>query len=214
MSHARRPRRRSSRATRRCSARRRGAARRGAALPTLDPALLPVSPLDVAGARIEIPVLAGTTRDEATFLLRTGGRDASDDQVRDLTARLFTDPTQQWAHARAAAGGDVHLFRIDHASPDPRLGALHTIDVPLLFGTFATSDVARHYVDDDERDAGAVGLDAVAVGKFPARRAARLDGRGDPRDRRLSQACAGSRNCSSPPPPKCLSCSIVMRMIG
>jgi para-nitrobenzyl esterase len=123
---------------------------RGAALPTLDPDVLPVSPLDAPGARIDVPVLVGTTRDEATFLLRTGGRDASDDQVRDLTARLFTDPTQQWADARAAAGGDVHLFRIDHASPDPRLGALHTIDVPLLFGTFATSDVARHYVDDDE----------------------------------------------------------------
>lgn len=123
---------------------------RGAALPTLDPALLPVSPLQSPASRIEIPVLTGTTRDEATFLLRTGGRDASDDQVRDLTARLFTDPTQQWALGRAAAGGDVHLFRIDHASPDPRLGALHTIDVPLLFGTFATSDVARHYVDDDD----------------------------------------------------------------
>jgi para-nitrobenzyl esterase len=44
----------------------------------------------------------------------------------------------------------VHLFRIDHPSPDPRLGALHTIDVPLLFGTFVDSEVARHYVADDE----------------------------------------------------------------
>jgi para-nitrobenzyl esterase len=43
----------------------------------------------------------------------------------------------------------VHLFRIDHPSHDPRLGALHTIDVPLLFGTFRTSEVARHYVADD-----------------------------------------------------------------
>ena len=52
--------------------------------------------------------------------------------------------------ARAHAGGRVHLFRVDHPSRDERLGALHTIDVPLLFGTFPTSEVARHYVLDDE----------------------------------------------------------------
>ena len=45
----------------------------------------------------------------------------------------------------------MHLFRLDHAAPDERLGALHTIDVPLLFGTLRTSEVARHYVADDER---------------------------------------------------------------
>jgi para-nitrobenzyl esterase len=95
-------------------------------------------------------VLVGTMRDEATFLLRTGGREASDDQVRELGEHLFIGPTQRWARERAAAGGRVHQFRIDHSSPDPRLGALHTIDVPLLFGTFTTSAVARHYVADDE----------------------------------------------------------------
>jgi para-nitrobenzyl esterase len=122
---------------------------RGAALPTLDEALLPVSPLDAPEARIDVPVLAGTTRDEATFLLRTGGREAPDERVEHVTAHLFRDPTERWARERAAAGGRVHLFRIDHPSPDPRLGALHTIDVPLLFGT--TGAVARHYVADDER---------------------------------------------------------------
>jgi para-nitrobenzyl esterase len=124
---------------------------RGAALPTLDDELLPISPLDAPDARITVPVLVGTTRDEATFLLRTGDRDASDEQVERLTAHLFRDPTEAWARARRAAGGRVHLFRIDHASPDERLGALHTIDVPLLFGTFHTSEVARHFVADDER---------------------------------------------------------------
>jgi para-nitrobenzyl esterase len=123
---------------------------RGAAMPTLDPVGLPVSPMHAPGARIDVPVLAGTTRDEATFLLRTGGRDATDERVQELTAHLFAEPTQRWARERAEAGGEVHLFRIDHASPDPRLGALHTIDVPLLFGTVATSEVARHYVGDDD----------------------------------------------------------------
>jgi para-nitrobenzyl esterase len=123
---------------------------RGAALPTLDADLLPMAPLDVPAARIQVPVLAGTMRDEATFLFRTGGRDAPDEQVAAVTAQLFTEPTQRWARERAAAGGRVHLFRVDHASPDPRLGALHTIDVPLLFGTSDT-EVGSHYVADDER---------------------------------------------------------------
>jgi para-nitrobenzyl esterase len=121
---------------------------RGGALPTLDD-VLPVSPLDAPDARLDIPVLVGTTRDEATFLLRTGGREAPDERVSTLTRTLFEAPTQRWAAARRAAGGRVHLFRIDHASPDPRLGALHTIDVPLLFGTFDDSDIARHYVAAD-----------------------------------------------------------------
>jgi para-nitrobenzyl esterase len=124
---------------------------RGAAWPTLDERTLPVSPLDAPDARLDVPVLVGTTRDEATFLFRTAGRDAPDEQCRRVTEELFTAPTRRWARSRAAAGGEVHLFRLDHASPDPRLGALHTIDVPLLFGTFRTSEVARHYVDDDAR---------------------------------------------------------------
>jgi carboxylesterase type B len=97
-----------------------------------------------------VPVLVGTTRDEATFLLRTVGRDAPEERVRALTRELFEAPTQRWGRERAAAGGRVHLFRIDHPSPDPRLGALHTINVPLLFGTFRTSEVARRFAADDE----------------------------------------------------------------
>ena len=52
-----------------------------------------------------MPVLIGTTRDEATFLLRTGGREASDEQVAALTARLFHEPAERWSAARQAAGG-------------------------------------------------------------------------------------------------------------
>src|SRR4051812_36293671 len=78
---------------------------RGAALPTLEDELLPVSPLEGPHTRLEIPVLVGTTRDEATFLLRTGGREATDEQVEGLTARLFHDPTERWALNRIKAGG-------------------------------------------------------------------------------------------------------------
>jgi para-nitrobenzyl esterase len=155
---------------------------RGAAWPTLDSRTLPASPLDRPDARIDVPVLVGSTRDEATFLFRAGGRRAELDErglravvsringvgdvdavierhrdadpeatlVRAVTAELFTCPMQRWARERAARGGSVHLFRIDHPAPDPRLGALHTIDVPLLFGTFRTSDVGRNFAADDE----------------------------------------------------------------
>lgn len=155
---------------------------RGAAWPTLDPATLPAAPLQRPEARLDVPVLAGSMRDEATFLFRAGGRRLELDEarlramvshmngigdadaaiarhrgadpeatlVRVVTEELFTAPMQRWARERAARGGSVHLFRIDHPAPDPRLGALHTIDVPLLFGTFRTSDVGRHYAADDE----------------------------------------------------------------
>ncbi len=93
-------------------------------------------------------MLVGTARDEATFLLRTGGREAPDEQVERVTRELFTEPTRRWARARADAGGQVHVFRLDHGSPDPRLGALHTVDVPLLFGTYGT-EVGSHYLADD-----------------------------------------------------------------
>lgn len=121
---------------------------RGAAWPLLDAETLPFGPLERPDARLDIPVLVGTARDEATFLLRTGGREAPDEQVERVTRELFTEPTRRWARARADAGGQVHVFRLDHGSPDPRLGALHTVDVPLLFGTYGT-EVGSHYLADD-----------------------------------------------------------------
>jgi para-nitrobenzyl esterase len=139
---------------------------RGAALPTLDGELLPISPLERPDARLDVPVLVGTMRDEATFLFRTGGRDAPDEQVERVTAHLFREPTERWARERAAAGGRVHVFRVDFESPTPRLGALHTIDVPLLFGTFRTSEVARHYVDDDEPTRAVSARMQAAWGRF------------------------------------------------
>jgi para-nitrobenzyl esterase len=54
---------------------------------------------------------------------------------RLATQRLFAGPVQEWAAGRKQAGGEVFRYRIDHRGPDPRLGATHTIDVPLVFGT-------------------------------------------------------------------------------
>jgi para-nitrobenzyl esterase len=63
---------------------------------------------------------------------------ADDESVlcRLATRRLFAGPVQEWAARRSAAGGEVFRYRIDHRGPDPRLGATHTIDVPLVFSTY------------------------------------------------------------------------------
>jgi para-nitrobenzyl esterase len=74
--------------------------------------------------------------------------DPNSQLIRIFTELQFTAPVARWARERAAAGGRVHHFRVDHRSPLPDLGALHTIDVPLLFGTFRTSATARRFADD------------------------------------------------------------------
>lgn len=150
---------------------------RGGAMPVVDPATLPADPRAVPAARLEIPVLIGTTVDEATFLFRAAGRELhpDDDQLaaivahlpdvegvqdaqgliaaerssgagadnnavlcRLATRQLFVGPTTEWAQARAAAGGEVLRYNVSFTGPDPGLGATHTIEVSLVFGTFGT----------------------------------------------------------------------------
>jgi para-nitrobenzyl esterase len=151
---------------------------RGGALPTVDPATLPVSPAEAPGASRTVDVLAGHTAQEGTFFfaspwrpapaperipaliahLRPGARPeevmaeyrerAADsgtpaDDVSLLVA-LATDemvafPLARWAAARAAEVGDgarVYRYRVDHPGAGPALGATHTVEVPLLFGTW------------------------------------------------------------------------------
>ena len=66
---------------------------------------------------------------------RLGGVDANELLVRIATDAMIARPSARWASARAAAGGSVHRYRVDHAG-DPDLGATHTVDVPLVFGTY------------------------------------------------------------------------------
>ncbi|WP_051222940.1 carboxylesterase family protein [Conexibacter woesei] len=65
----------------------------------------------------------GAQTDTNTLLVRIGGD------------HMVIRPTDAWARERLAAGGTIHRLRIDHAG-DPDLGALHSIDAPLLFGTY------------------------------------------------------------------------------
>jgi para-nitrobenzyl esterase len=162
----------------------------GGAWPNLDPATIPVSPTDKPEAQLHVDVVVGTTRDEATFTVRAGGRrfepnaaqlraivgnlngvsdpdaviaqykalsatgaangylDTNALLVQILTEERFRLPTERWARARARAGGNVYLYRVDHVGVDPEAGALHIIDIPLLFGTFRSGAVAQHFVTD------------------------------------------------------------------
>ncbi len=63
---------------------------RGGAMPVVDEATLPIDPRRVPTARPEIPVLIGTTADEATFLFRAAGRNVEpdDDTLRAMVAHL------------------------------------------------------------------------------------------------------------------------------
>ncbi|WP_329525726.1 carboxylesterase/lipase family protein [Streptomyces sp. NBC_01462] len=67
-----------------------------------------------------------------------------------ITERLYTEPADRWADRAATAGSTV--FRAEYAHPSPawegRLGATHTVDVPLLFGTFAAPEFAVLYESD------------------------------------------------------------------
>lgn len=66
---------------------------------------------------------------------RGGSRDLLSVLVDIATDAMFADPIAQWAQARAAAGR-VYRYRVDHPGAGPQLGATHTVDVPLLFGTW------------------------------------------------------------------------------
>jgi para-nitrobenzyl esterase len=59
--------------------------------------------------------------------------------VEIATDAMVAEPLARWAAARADAVGDrsaVHRYRVDHPGGGPELGATHTVEVPLLFGTW------------------------------------------------------------------------------
>ncbi len=66
-----------------------------------------------------------------------------------VTEAWFSGPVSRYAATRAAAGATVHRYRIEHPSPDPDdLGALHTISVPLLFGSWREGGIPRRLAGD------------------------------------------------------------------
>jgi para-nitrobenzyl esterase len=93
---------------------------------------------------------------------------ASNNEVlcRAVTETLFHGPIRRFADARREAGGRVFSYRVDHASPQADLGAVHAVDVPLLFGTYATSPAAGAVSGTGERTAAASAAMQRAFGAF------------------------------------------------
>ncbi|HET6506098.1 MAG TPA: carboxylesterase family protein [Baekduia sp.] len=200
---------------------------RGGALPMLDRSSLPLGPDDAARARLDVPVMVGTTAQEGAFFFRAAGRrpEPDADGLRAMVARLphvadadaeiarareeiaregiarerasatgpgsgephdgaagpidtnsllvriageamVVRPATAWARARAAAGGVVHRFRIDHPGPDPDLGAMHSVDVPLLFGTYGDGGPGTRLAGDTPAAAAASDAYMSACGAF------------------------------------------------
>jgi para-nitrobenzyl esterase len=136
---------------------------RGGALPTLDAGSLPDSPLASPGVAPDVDVLVGHNADEGTFFFNAPWRPAPpparapeivahlcpdeepDDVLRryggDLVAiateAIVAGPAARWARARVAGGGCVYRYRVDHPGAGPQLRATHTVEVPLLFGTWS-----------------------------------------------------------------------------
>ena len=115
-------------------------------------------------AAARIPVIVGTTRDEATAMIdRASAERMPPERVRRLvesdgaagrrywlrradprtadvladvvTDRQFAMPSRAFGDAVANAGGAVWMYRLDWAPTGSSLGACHCIDLPLVFGT-------------------------------------------------------------------------------
>ena len=56
--------------------------------------------------------------------------------VAIATDAIVAAPMARWADARAATGARVYRYRVDHPGAGPQLRATHTVEVPLLFGTW------------------------------------------------------------------------------
>jgi para-nitrobenzyl esterase len=59
--------------------------------------------------------------------------------IEIATDTMVAEPLARWASARAQAvegASMVYRYRIDHPGGGPELGATHTVEVPLLFGTW------------------------------------------------------------------------------
>ncbi len=81
--------------------------------------------------------------DLARWRERAGSRgEPSDDLsllVQIATEAMVAGPLAHWAQQRAAAvtgRSSVYRYRVDHSGAQPPLGATHTVEVPLIFGSW------------------------------------------------------------------------------
>ena len=128
---------------------------------------------DAAGLRAMVAHLPGIEDAEATIAayrgrLRAAGQphDANTLLVRIGGDALVVAPAEAWAARRAAAGGRVHRLRVDHGGPDADLGAIHSVDVPLLFGTYDDGGPGTRMAGDSPRAAAVSAALMAACGAF------------------------------------------------
>jgi para-nitrobenzyl esterase len=140
---------------------------RGGALPALDPASLPGPVAEEPAASPEVDVLIGHTASEGTFrMLGDPALELDAETIANGTERRFAEPIAAWARERAAAGCRVFGYRVEQPARDPRLGATHGVDVPLVFGTFGSDPSARRLVGAAPRTAAAAAAAMRAWGDF------------------------------------------------
>jgi para-nitrobenzyl esterase len=95
--------------------------------------------------------LIAATRQRLTDAGRPAG--VNDIVCAVTTEAWFAGPGRRYAHARAGAGGSVHRYRIDHPSAEGDLGAVHSISVPLLFGSWREGGVPARLAGSDAKTA-------------------------------------------------------------
>jgi para-nitrobenzyl esterase len=124
---------------------------------------------DDAGLRAMVARLPHVTDADAEIAAARAGGGPTDTNsllVRIATAAMVARPTAAWAARRAAEGGRVHRLRVDHAGPDPDLGAMHSVDVPLLFGTYGDGGPGTRLAGDTPRAAAVSEAFMKACGAF------------------------------------------------
>lgn len=127
----------------------------GGAVPCLEPATLPTRIAEAPLASSDVAVLIGHTAQEGTFRMLANATLELDRETIDRgTRERFAEPIGAWSSARAAGGGTVHRYQVDQPALDPRLGATHGVEIPLIFGTYDTDPAARALVGHSAAVAG------------------------------------------------------------
>jgi para-nitrobenzyl esterase len=101
----------------------------------------------------ELEILVGRLADNddpATLIAAARARLAADGRSTGgndvlcavVTEAWFAGPVSAYTRARASAGGQVHCYRLDQPAAEGDLGAVHSLDVPLLFGSWREGGVA------------------------------------------------------------------------
>lgn len=90
--------------------------------------------------------------------------------VDAATDMIVAEPAARWADARgqalASTGTRVYRYRVDHRGAGPVLGATHTVEVPLVFGTWKDGGPGERLGGQGSGTAAVARAMAEAWGRF------------------------------------------------